>query len=353
MAVTEFLPFKIPNEIQNKIEALLQLHSCSLQDSKKIANCVLKLSDFYISNPQGTSPWEQDWAQIAYLSYYLPLNYIRCRAVLHEAEQRKFFNGLSKVIEFGSGNGALSLAMEDVFTWEKYYCLEISENAKKQHKSIQNIDSIDFVKSVVDIKNIKNENTLSAFSYSFTELEELPNWAKSTEGLLIIEPSTQDDGRRLMKLREQLLSENYEILAPCSHSMTCPLLHKSTKDWCHDRVHWQMPEWFKKIEDLIPIKNRTLSFSYLLARKSLSANYQAESARIVGDPLVERGKVKQMICRSDQREFLAWFSKRQEVPSLHRGDLVLLPRDIQIKSNELRSKEEITLLLSRFWEIQK
>ena len=75
--------FSIPEALEKKIETQLKHHfSLTLQDSKKIADAVKRLSDYFIQNPDGSTPWNETWAQIAYLSYFLPLNQVRAQAVV-------------------------------------------------------------------------------------------------------------------------------------------------------------------------------------------------------------------------------------------------------------------------------
>jgi hypothetical protein len=105
----------------------------------------------------------------------------------------------------------------------------------------------------------------------------------------------------------------------------------SKNDWCHDRIHLSPPQWLVSIENHLPFKNRTLTFSYLLA--SQQAAPESRQIRLVGDQLQEKGKSKQLICRNDQREFLTWLHRDGEIPELYRGDLIDLPEGILPSKN--------------------
>ena len=51
--------------------------------------------------------------------------------------------------------------------------------------------------------------------------------------VLWVEPGTQELGRRLMQVREQLLG-SFNVVAPCTHSGSCPLLTpENERHWCH------------------------------------------------------------------------------------------------------------------------
>lgn len=495
--------------IQAIQELLKKDYQISFQDSDKsyrqIASCVQQLSDYYIQNPNGSTPWHEKWTQISYLAYYLPLNYVRAERVFTKAQQLGFFNIHSQlentdikskasakdlvqndrqdrdnalaniaanVVDFGSGLGsgtwplflnasgslrpssatassstaaasstatASSSSSYGAIPFTDFSFIEVSTDAQKLHQKLFNylqntIKDLDHLvinnvtaNTISNIENKKNnkqannrlslshnrtlnwysdinsamtlpvnstlsstmnssmnsktnssskkiinKNTFAFFSYSLTELASIPNWALDCEGLVIIEPSTNQDARRLMAWRDLLLSKGFHIWGPCLHEEACPLLTESKKDWCHDRIDFQQrPESFKKIESFLPFKNESLTCSYILARKTprpstmlasaiavaaVSASASAaeasavelEVARVTGDLLNEKGKSRQLICRGPKREFLTWMHKNGEPQQIPRGELILLPQNLQTVSNELRivgdNENSITVL---------
>jgi ribosomal protein RSM22 (predicted rRNA methylase) len=196
----------------------------------------------------------------------------------------------------------------------------------------------------LNLSDLPNKNkTCLVFSYSLTELAELPkNW-NQFEALMIIEPSTTEDSRRLMSWRKLFIDNGYSIWGPCVHSLECPLLTQSKHDWCHDRANVDLPEWFNELESHLPMKNKTVTTSYLLVRKTKPDFDFAGKARLVGDSLEEKGKTRQLVCRGDQREFLTWMHKKITPQTLSRGDLIDLPKNIETKSNELRLGEPVQI----------
>ena len=143
-----------------------------------------------------------------------------------------------------------------------------------------------------------------------------------------------------MSIRKSLIESGHSIWGPCTHQGPCPLLEMSARDFCHDRIHWQAPAWFLEMEKHLPMKNRTLTFSYLLVRKSRPAPKGIQGlARLTGDTLEEKGKHRQSVCRGPEREFLAWFPqrlKKGETITLDRGCLVRLKPDLVMKATEVR-----------------
>lgn len=328
--------FSIPVTMEAQISKALNNLGVEISDSKKIADCVLNLSDFFIHLGNHSTPWKEKWVQIAYLAYFLPLNFLRAQAVVVQGENRNFFAGLDHAIDFGAGPGTASLALNQIFTHENLHLIEWAEQAIQQS---QFFGSFKYSKKF-DAQILKNpKKTLAVFSYSLTELDAFPAWASDCEALMILEPATHEQGRKLQELRGTLIQKGFQAWAPCTHQEACPLLIHSKKDWCHDRIFFKAPKWFDQIEKHLPIKNKTITFSYLLARKTPPEKLE-KTGRLVGDQLQEKGKDRQLFCRNDRREYLSWLHKMGPTPELYRGDLFELPKVIQEVSNEIRFPQD-------------
>lgn len=338
--------FSLDNEIQKFIEAALKKEGISLNDSTKLASAVKKLSDFYIHNPSAQTPWHESFARIAYISYFLPLNYLRIQRVATKCHERNFFNGIEHLVDFGAGLATASAALhKNIDSLKSKILIEKGDEpsriiAGRWPEFEKTASSLEWHKEFSKNVFFGKSNILSVFSYSLTELTQLPDWAYESEALLIIEPATQEDGRKLLELRSDLVSRGFNLFAPCTHQSSCPLLIESKSDWCHDRVHVELPVWFQKMEEHLPIKNRTLTVSYLAARKSRPPALDKDLGRLTGDLLKENGKDRQLICRSEKREFLTWMHRHGEHAEHKRGDLYHTDATFEPKANELRVPKE-------------
>lgn len=355
--------YTLPSQLSDAIELFLKTENVT---SQYLAECILRMSDFYIDQPLAPTPWHERWCQLAQLAYFLPLNFLRAQAVWDECQKqidKKNFEISNKgLVDFGSGLGAaclplilenltdsknnsdlttdqknnimlsqLSLNFSDLFFVERsaianqLFLKILQSQPNKQHFTIdKNFYTPDKIQKLSPDKSI-------LCSYSLTEHEQLPNWLLQAHSVIIIEPATRDDGRKLLKTREQLISNGFYIAAPCTHQKNCPLLHKSEHDWCHDRIQIQMPDWFKQIEKNLPIKNENLTFSYLLAQKNKPANIDtSQNWRMTGDTLIEKGKSRQMICRGSEREFLSWMHRKFPKDAL-------IPRGLEIDGQQIES----------------
>jgi ribosomal protein RSM22 (predicted rRNA methylase) len=298
-----------------------------------------------VQNPDDLTPWEKEYCQKAYRYYYLPLNYIRNENVIQRGLQVGFFNGIQSTVDWGAGPATASLALAKTLpqNLKKQILIDQSETALKVFSDLKDHLKSPEYTSQLKLKNlnIDYQKTLLTFSYSLTEMKKLPDGFFDFDSIMILEPSTQDDGRKLSELRNELIQKGYFIWAPCTHQKNCPLLTLSKTDWCHDRFHVQAPDWFWETEKHLPFKNKTITTSYLLAKKSAPPENLKNYARTVGDSMEEKGKTRQLVCRATEREFLTWMHKQTEPQVIPRGELVQLPDEIEKKSNELRIKAMI------------
>lgn len=335
--------YNLPEVLSKAIEKELKNRfKLEITDSKKIASYIQKMSDYYIQYPTSNTPWKEEWCQVAQLCYFLPLNYLRAKAVTEEAKRIQFYDSFENAMDIGSGLGALTLHLQDSFT--KSFCTEVSGIAVEIYRSLCVSMGVKPAQTeVLDIskkKNLQiNNETLLTFSYSLTENISVQD-LKHASGLMIIEPSTSQDGRILLELRQKLIDAGFYIWAPCTHQGKCPLYTQSKKDWCHDRIHVDMPDWFLNIENHLPFKNRTITYSYLLASKHPPiSTVNAHKARTVGDTLHEKGKSKILICRGEEREFLSWLHRDLKDYEIPRGTIIDLPENLEKKGSELRWKK--------------
>ena len=334
----------LPEAYTERIEALLKDFGHSIERPRELASAVHRLSDHYTLKAGEATPWAHDWVRAASLAYYFPLNYARARAVAQEAERLGFFSGLATMLDYGSGTGSALHAFADAT--EKplaAYALDVSREAMElgARLAAPERERATLISASCELKDREPSSLLVVASYAYAELEDAPDWWLDAEALAIIEPSTQAAGRRLMELRHRLIEKGFKIWAPCTHQGPCPLLTHSQKDWCHDRIHWRAPAWMEAMERHLPMKNRTLTFSYLLARKTDPPKALARYARLTGDTLEEKGKSRQSVCRGPDREFLSWFPERMKKAKLgkielDRGLLVELGGNLQTKASEIR-----------------
>lgn len=326
------------------MHAIFQKPEITLQ---KLADAILQLSDFYIDQPTEQTPWDKEYCYQAYRHYFLPLNYLRNELVVRRGLEVGFFADLETSVDWGSGPGTSTLALNAHLNLKKNVFVDLSKKHLSRFSSLwADCKNLEFTEVLKDSK-INHAKSLLVCSYSLTEKNELPYGWDQYEALMILEPATSEDGRQLLVLREKLIKEGYSIWAPCTHQSACPLFTHSKRDWCHDRVKVEAPDWFWDLENKLPIKNNTVTTAYILARRKKPTTLEKTQVRLVGDQLEEKGKTRQLLCRGEQREFLTWMHKdwsvkKGEIPELFRGDFFELPASeakSELISNEIRLKK--------------
>jgi ribosomal protein RSM22 (predicted rRNA methylase) len=337
--------YRLPSELEQSLFTLLQAQGYTSRDKdlSMLAALVQKLSNRYTSGQPIGDIWSQPSLSLAYLSYFLPLNFLRMQNILAEANGLGFLQGIESVVDIGAGPGTTSLAFQ-YHDWPNlpFVCVEQGGQAKAWYERLLKANPLNSTPeqqpqwvTTTPSHWTDPQSTLLCMSYSLNEMKELPKWNKPPEAILILEPSTSEDSRRLLQLRQNLLDEGYYAWAPCTHQAGCPMLLDSNKDWCHTRIFIEMPEWWRKMESHLSMENRSITYSYLLMRKT-PPKTGARQARVIGDTLREKGKTRQMICRGPKREFLAWLKRHGPAQPYPRGARITLPMDLEEKSNELR-----------------
>lgn len=331
----------LPAELNERLAAAAARRGFPLSEPEQLAQQIVRLSDFYLERPDAPTPWEQSFTAAAYLAYFLPLNYLRLQGVISEAQRLGFFAGLTEFLDFGSGAGTMPLALDDRVPghFSAGMAVERSAQAAALHKELmpaRGATPLTWGQTVPKLPRAAAASLVATFSYSLTELSQLPTWTKACAGLILVEPATHQDSRRLLTWRSQLLADGWHVWGPCTHAGACPLLAQSGRDWCHDRIAWEKPDWFSALEEHLPMRNDSLAFSYLLLRRTPPPPELRGLARLTGDLRREKGASRQMVCRGPNREFLSWQHKLGEPQELPRGALVRLADGIETKSNELR-----------------
>lgn len=126
-------------------------------------------------------------------------------------------------------------------------------------------------------------------------------WDLTAGALLIVEPGTPAGWARIVRARERLIAAGAHLIAPCVHSLTCPL---AAPDWCHfsrrvarSRLHRQA----KGAE--VPWEDE--KFVYIAASRRSGAHHDARpdtrpDARIIAPPWnAGNGRIGFKLCSGD------------------------------------------------------
>lgn len=332
---------KLTPSFNELLQLALEKRDINFNEPRALANQVLELSNFYLQNPGAHTPWDKPFATNAYLSYFLPLNFVRLRAAFLEVKRFLPPETVSEIWDFGAGIGTTQWVLENDthFSVRPFYALEDTKEAIFLYRQLMSYTRPQWTPQFVS-RAEPLPNALGVFSYSFLEMRPRMVDLERFAHLLIVEPSTRERGRDLMSWRARLMDQGFYPLAPCTHSQSCPLLSESHRDWCHQRVHFSGPLWWHRIENLLPMRNRTLTYSYLLMSRTVQDTQWRGAARAIGDTRKENGKTRQMICRGPEREFLGWLHKAGPVPQIPHGALIRGVNQAEPRGGELRPRPD-------------
>ena len=138
-------------------------------------------------------------------------------------------------------------------------------------------------------------------SYALAEIREEKQsalisalWSACTGALVLLEPGTPAGYGRLMTARAELIGLGAHVLAPCPHSLACPL---SAPDWCHFRQ--RLP----RSRDHRLAKGAELAFedekfSYLVVVRDHLV-LAATEARVLAPPQASKPGIGLKLCKSD------------------------------------------------------
>lgn len=330
--------YTLPDTLDSWIEKHLRPLGFSLQEPHKLAPWIRKLSDHYQAT-ESVTPWAENGLKAAYLAYFFPLNWIRASKALDEAQKCGFFTNLKHIVDWGCGPGTLSKALLSM-----------------EHSNLESLTGIDQADVGAMYSDTPRKGVQLSFayhlpkqltpqtglfiSYTLNEMTQQPWNLRQFSHVFVLEPSTHNHFQKILEFREQLITSGFQILAPCPHQLSCPMANQP-KEWCHDRTHWEQPLWYKNLEKHLPMRNQTLTQSYLLAVRPeflTSTNTVMNSSntiRVVGDPLVEKGKTRWQACKDSDRVFLSFLKRHGRAPEILRGDKVTLSEWDQ-QGNELR-----------------
>lgn len=314
--------------VPSSVNQLLEKEWLSFSEEKKeeLAKAIMALSDHFQDASGLLTPWEEDQFKQAYRFYFFPLNLARGMSLFQSLEPL-LSEPLRNLYDIGSGFGNLTSLQQ-----------EFPELLEGPIASIERSAHIRLPGALPKLPASLGKDSTGFFSFSWVEMKTSREELEKFENLIFLEPSTSHVARKLMNLRQELIDSGFHPLAPCTHKGPCPLLVHSKKDWCHDRVHFEKPQWFSELEERLPMKNNSLTYSYLVMSRSLPFHAQGLT-RVIGDTLKEKGKTRQAICFDGERRFLSWLKRdHKEIPRIDHGALISI-HEGEEKGSETRVKE--------------
>ncbi len=260
----------------------------------------------------------------AYAAYYLPANCLKTALVLEEA----FLLGLDPVpgdarwLDFGTGPGT---AFWGAAWWCAHRGRKLQFTGWDQSPQFLSIardlaagspfgarteftqgddpvtlvrklrpTHVSFVNSVAEIfsDEERRKTEIGKIARVLADLEQKDGHRRY---LLLIEPGSRDSSRELAALKDVLRGEMRTLL-PCLDDRACGAL-ADPRDWCHEEVACDFPEWLNAIGAEAGLRKESLLFSYAFSRPGQSAEAPlADCARMVSQRMERKGQVECRLC---------------------------------------------------------
>ena len=284
---------------------LLEAFSAYLAESgvKKIQKAAKELSNRYREKQNTNTRFIQNKDEaIAYLCMRFPATFaVNCK-VFERLSQEKMFGSIQSMLDLGSGSGSSVFAALSYFpSLKSIACIEQDPLLIELGKDL-------FSQSKSKIKTTwvcdcftKPEKAPSAdlvvFSYSLGEAPK-NSFGEIFEKivplvdkyLVIIEPGTPVGFERVLHARELLLDKGLHLLAPCPHTIKCPM--NKTFKWCHFSQRLPRTSFHKYLKEA-SLGYEDEKYSYVVFSKTPLTN---PLDRIVAHPKVSAGFATFEVC---------------------------------------------------------
>ncbi|MDP3492538.1 MAG: small ribosomal subunit Rsm22 family protein [Hyphomonadaceae bacterium] len=245
-----------------------------------------------------------DKLALAYIATRMPATYAAIHKSLAALAERQPDFAPRTALDVGAGPGTVMWAASDIWPdLQSATLLEASPAIRAVGEKLaaaSNLAHIDWRHTDItrDAERLAPSD-LVTLAYVLDELSaEQRNklvdrlWSLTSGALVIVEPGTTAGWKRILDARARLIAAGANILAPCTHALTCPIVEP---DWCHfaarvarSRVHRLAKEAEVPWEDE--------KFIYLAASRTAA---QPLRARILAPTEAATGRVRLKLCRQD------------------------------------------------------
>lgn len=309
---------QLPEEILNKITDISYDF-----DKKDIAKHFRVISDKYMGDKKGESLLSKEKEAIAYSIARMPATYGAVKEASIQMLDLVKLNNIVSLIDVGAGTGAATLALveslQEYTQIEKITCLEREDAMIQVGKSLceeasnETIKKANWVKFDInhgvinqakdDEKNNKNlQADIVVTSYMLNEFSD-DNvlgvvdklWDMTTKVLLIVDPGTPKDHKRLIMIKNYLAQKGGTILAPCTCDTGCAL---NENDWCHFTCRIERTKLQKQVKQGdVPYEDE--KFTYLVVLKE-NINFDRNLSRVIRHPIIRANMVEVKLCQNGE-----------------------------------------------------
>jgi ribosomal protein RSM22 (predicted rRNA methylase) len=271
---------------------------------------------FLAGRPSGVSYWQSARDLANYDFTYAQRIGWKWDAVLSELKRRGWLPPAAPLLDWGCGSGVASRCILDAFGTQHFEALRLfdqsplamdfaAQTARRRFPALR----IEKVES----NRLASEERIGVLviSHVLNELDEtggrsLRQGLDRAQVVLWVEPGTFADSRALIAMRE-VLSEQFVVVAPCTHQAACGLLAPDNeRHWCHNFATppsgiMADANWVR-FAQRAGIDLRSLPYSFLVLerrglREPAPGLLPGGWSRVIGAPRVYKGFAKVLSCQ--------------------------------------------------------
>ncbi|HEV2989349.1 MAG TPA: small ribosomal subunit Rsm22 family protein [Candidatus Angelobacter sp.] len=289
------LPEELYDAIQREVKQV---------DRRELAQASAQLTQQYQTADFASRPLRSEAHRAAYLLARLPATYAVNMRVFAEIQRLAPEAHISSLLDLGTGPGTTLHAAAHVFDSLRYATLIEGDLAwLEQGKRISSESPYEQVRNARWIRHdLRTElpidrHDLVVVSYTLGELSQ-PDaekivqraWASTQKFLAVIEPGTRRGFRVIDTARSALIASGAYLLAPCPHSLECPMA--TAGDWCHFSQRLERSSEHRQLKGGA-LGYEDEKFSYVVAAREPLA---PAKERIVRHPRKHSGHVQLLLC---------------------------------------------------------
>jgi len=231
---------RLPAELEAAIEVAI-----GPVDRRALAAAAQRLSARYLGADFRAPVMTSDADRAAYLLTRLPATFAATRHAFTRLREQAPGLALTSVLDLGSGPGTALWAATDIFpdisaatAVERDLELAACGRRLAAAASSPGLRQAEWQPGDLTSGSLPRQADLVVMSYA---LGEIPASARAallaralkcaTVAFVLIEPGTPAAFQTMLAARQAVVADGWHLLAPCPHSLACPL--GGTTDWCH------------------------------------------------------------------------------------------------------------------------
>jgi ribosomal protein RSM22 (predicted rRNA methylase) len=289
------------------LEAFLERAHPGFANDEKLHAQARAISEAYTT---GSALPAHAAASLAYLAHFGP------RAVVAASHALSFAAVPPRCLDVGAGSGASALAL--FFAGARSVTL-LEQSAPALALARRLLEGVGEVRTVPQpieaAAPVGAELLLSAFTFGELPAAPIDAWtslarlAPRAQTTVLVDAGDRPRARRLQELRDAIAAgalepagpfEGLRVLAPCPHDDPCPALVRA-RDWCHTRLDKDLPEGLARFARAVGRDDERMAASFLVVGPGARPN---PSLLVIGEPLVEKGRVRLPVCGPGGLRFL-------------------------------------------------